>query len=164
LSQELNSLGFRLWLDAGVHTAADANELGKMGIDRIVAGLETLRGPDELLAMVDQWGERIAFSLDLKEGRPLCEVAAWGTFDPENIAMRAIQIGLKHVLVLDVSRVGIGMGTGTEALIARLSSRFPSVEFIAGGGVRGPEDLVRLRQCGAAAVLVSSALHSGKLP
>ena len=35
--------------------------------------------------------------------------------------------------------------------------------MIAGGGVRGPEDLRLLRQCGVGTALIASALHDGRL-
>jgi phosphoribosylformimino-5-aminoimidazole carboxamide ribotide isomerase len=67
------------------------------------------------------------------------------------------------LIVLDLARVGLGGGTGTEALSARLAEAYPDVEVFAGGGVRGSEDLHRLRACGAAGVLVASALHDRRL-
>src|SRR5262245_9658046 len=45
-----------------------------------------------------------------------------------------------------------------------LSGRLPDrVEVVAGGGVRGPVGVRRLRTCGVCAVLVASALHDGRL-
>jgi phosphoribosylformimino-5-aminoimidazole carboxamide ribotide isomerase len=159
----LRDRGNQLWLDAGVRTIADAERLAEAGIDRIVVGLETVEGPGELRRTSCAWPDHIAFSLDLKSGIPLGNLQSWGTDDPQVIARRAIDMGIERVIVLDLHRVGTGQGTGTEELISRLAARHPNVEFIAGGGVRGPKDLVRLRDCGAAAALVSSALHSGAL-
>jgi phosphoribosylformimino-5-aminoimidazole carboxamide ribotide isomerase len=67
------------------------------------------------------------------------------------------------MIVLDLSRVGVGSGTGTEELCARLGSALPDVELIAGGGIRGPEDLRRLKKCGVGTALAASALHDGRL-
>jgi len=44
-----------------------------------------------------------------------------------------------------------------------LATTFPGVEISAGGGVRGVEDLSRLRDGGVQNVLVASALHDGRL-
>ena len=65
--------------------------------------------------------------------------------------------------MLDLARVGLGLGTGTEVLIRKLRKGWPKLELIAGGGVRGREDLARLEAAGADAVLVASALHEGSL-
>ena len=72
-------------------------------------------------------------------------------------------LGVRRMIVLDLARVGIGEGTGTEKLCARLTAAHPSLEVIAGGGVRGPEDLRRLTGCGVRTALVASALHDGRL-
>jgi phosphoribosylformimino-5-aminoimidazole carboxamide ribotide isomerase len=71
--------------------------------------------------------------------------------------------GVRRLLVLDLARVGVSAGTGTEAVCARLAAAHAEVEILAGGGVRGPEDLDRLRRSGVKGVLVASALHEGKL-
>src|SRR5262249_37669965 len=58
--------GFRLWVDAGIRAAEDAAALEEAGVERIVAGLETLAGPQELGRLCDRLGDRVVFSLDLK--------------------------------------------------------------------------------------------------
>src|SRR5262245_21166404 len=67
--------GFHLWVDAGLRQAADAAPLVDAGVDSLVAGLETLVGPDELAALCRAYGRRVVFSLDLRQGRPLGD---WG--------------------------------------------------------------------------------------
>jgi phosphoribosylformimino-5-aminoimidazole carboxamide ribotide isomerase len=158
----LRALGCVLWVDAGLRAAADVEPVLAAGVERVVAGLETLAGPEELRRLCDRCGERVVFSLDLKDGRPLGDTAAWGG-DARAIACDAIALGVRRVLVLDLARVGSGGGTGTEDLCRHLATAYPEVEVIAGGGVRGPDDLRRLEQCGVRAALVASALHDGRL-
>jgi phosphoribosylformimino-5-aminoimidazole carboxamide ribotide isomerase len=146
-------LGMRLWVDAGVRNAADAMRLADCGCD-IIAGLETVPSPEVLQEIVNAVGaERTIFSLDLRDGMPMRN---WG-------ADAAIATGIRRVIVLDLARVGGSSGTGTEQLCRNLASTYPHLEVIAGGGVRGPEDLQRLEVCGVKAVLVASALHDKKV-
>jgi len=153
--------GFTLWVDAGLRRAEQAAALFEAGVSRVVAGLETLAGPEELTALCHSWGEQVVFSLDLKGGRPL-GCSGWPA-EPLQIANAAVACGVRRVLILDLVRVGEGQGTGTEDLCRALTLAHPGVEISAGGGVRGVEDLRRLRDCGVAAVLVASALHDGRL-
>jgi phosphoribosylformimino-5-aminoimidazole carboxamide ribotide isomerase len=153
--------GFRLLVDAGVREVADARPL--TAVDGIVAGLETIADPGVLEALCREFGDHIYFSLDLKEGRPLGNVAAWGETDPWSIAVRAIRGGIRNLIVLDLAQVGMNAGAGTEALCSRLAEAFPHVTLLAGGGVRGVDDLHRMRRCGIHAALVASALHDGRL-
>jgi phosphoribosylformimino-5-aminoimidazole carboxamide ribotide isomerase len=162
--QALRGLGFRLWVDAGVHKLPEAAALAEMGIEGVVVGLETVAGPRILSEIIRAIGsERVIFSLDLREAQPLGNIDLWQNPDPHVIATEAIQSGVKRLLVLDLARVGMEGGTGTEDLCARLAREFPSVQFLAGGGIRGLADLQRLRQFGVHAALVASALHDGRL-
>jgi phosphoribosylformimino-5-aminoimidazole carboxamide ribotide isomerase len=159
----LQADGFRLWIDAGVRDSNRVHLLAEAGAECVVIGLETAAGPDVLAEACRMLGERVVFSLDLEGGTPLGNAAAWGTTEPEAIAERAVALGVRRLIVLDLTRVGVGDGTGTEDLCARLTAAHPEVEVIAGGGVRGAADLRRLRTCGVRTALVASALHDGRL-
>jgi phosphoribosylformimino-5-aminoimidazole carboxamide ribotide isomerase len=159
----LRRAGFSLWVDAGVRDAAAAAALCAVGVEGIVIGLETIAGPAELARACAGLGDRVIFSLDLKGGEPLGNLAAWQRPVARGIAAEAITLGVRRLLVLDLLRVGEGGGLGTESLCAALTAQHPGVEVAAGGGVRGLADLLRLRECGVAAALVASALHDGTL-
>ena len=100
------------------------------GCVRLVAGLETLAGPDALAELVQQAGPaRLVFSLDLKDGQPRRPWAAWQSDDPGSIAaVTAVAVGVRRVLVLDLARVGVGTGTGTEGFCSRLKANYPELE------------------------------------
>ena len=156
--QAIRALGVRLWVDAGVRDGDGAKVLAEARCD-VVAGLETVPGPDELREIVEAVGaERVVFSLDLRDGVPL---RAWPGH--ESPVPTAIAAGITRLIVLDLARVGGGAGTGTDDLCRELTSTYPHVEVIAGGGVAGLADVRRLEACGVRGVLVASALHDGRL-
>jgi HisA/HisF family protein len=159
----LQKQGCHLWVDAGVVTWEDAAALDQFGVRTVVVGLETVAGPAVLASIVELLGDRAVFSLDLRGGVPLGNGLLWKSQDAEGIAAEAIALGVKRLLVLDLQRVGVGEGTGTEALCARLTKSIPYVEISAGGGVRGLDDLRQLRDRGVQNMLVASALHDGRL-
>jgi phosphoribosylformimino-5-aminoimidazole carboxamide ribotide isomerase len=159
---ELISDGFSPWIDAGVREAKRVRRLADAGAERIIVGLETA-GPAVLAEACGAFGDQIVFSLDLKGGEPLGDMAAWGISDAEAIVEKAVAFGVRRLIVLDLAQVGAAGGTGTEELCALLTAAHPGLDVIAGGGVRGPEDLHRLRNCGVGTVLVASALHDGQL-
>jgi phosphoribosylformimino-5-aminoimidazole carboxamide ribotide isomerase len=161
LFHRMSSAGFTLWVDAGLQTAEEVPPLVGAGVSRIVAGLETLAGPDELERVCDTHSETV-FSLDLREGRPLLGGSGWPSDVGEILAL-ALGLGVQRILLLDLARVGVGTGTGTEALCRRLATSYPEVEISAGGGVRGIDDLRNLAADGVGAALVASALHDGRL-
>jgi len=164
--RELLGLGLNLWIDAGLTNVAQARRLAEFstGITGLVAGLESLAGPEDLAELLAEVGrERLVFSLDLKAGQPLTSAPAWQEQSAESIAATAIELGVARMIVLDLSRVGEGQGVGTEELCRWLRDQSPELELTAGGGVRSRADLESLEQAGCDAALVASALHDGRI-
>jgi phosphoribosylformimino-5-aminoimidazole carboxamide ribotide isomerase len=164
LTNGVARLGAPLWLDAGVRTAADASDALASGASRVVVGLETLPSFDALADICRAMGsERVAFSLDLRDGAPL---GADETIEPgasaHTLAARAVDAGAGAVIVLDLARVGTGAGVDL-ALMHRVRAAVPHVALFAGGGVRGPDDLTQLSDVGCDGALVATALHDGRL-
>jgi phosphoribosylformimino-5-aminoimidazole carboxamide ribotide isomerase len=161
------TLGFHIWIDPGVVDVASLAPLLELdhASSTIVVGLETVRGPRELTKIVDQVGAgRVVFSLDLFEGSArIASPAAWGIEDPLELAEAAIECGVRHVLILDLARVGTGRGLGTHSLTERIRDSHPSILFTVGGGISRIEEIADLREGGAAGVLVGSAIHDGRI-
>jgi len=166
LFADLIDSGFKCWVDAGMGFVAFASLLEKhsrpdAGV--VVLGLESAPSHRDLPDLLQVIGpSRFAFSLDLRDGRPLGNPHLWSA-DPESNANAVIEAGARKLIVLDLSRVGVGEGVGTEELCASIKSRHPDIELIAGGGVRGPNDVRRLHEAGVSAILVASALHDLRL-
>jgi phosphoribosylformimino-5-aminoimidazole carboxamide ribotide isomerase len=162
--RHLESHGFQLWVDAGIRTEDHAGPLADVGVAGIVVGLETLSGPGQLAVICQHFGrEQIVFSLDLKGGQPLGDVQRWQQPNALGIAAEAAAVGVRRMIVLDLARVGMAGGTGTESLCQQLHEAHPQVDLIAGGGVRHDDDLRRLAENGLWGALVASALHDGHL-
>jgi len=70
--------------------------------------------------------------------------------------------GLQHVLCTDISRDGALTGPNLE-LYAQLVDTYPGILLQASGGVRNVDDLVALRNNGAAAAITGRALLEGTI-
>jgi phosphoribosylformimino-5-aminoimidazole carboxamide ribotide isomerase len=169
LYRELMRLGLDLWIDAGLRNAEQAHALARFEVDGrrvagIVAGLESLADPQTLADICAAVGtQRLIFSLDLKQGLPLAGSPAWRGLSAEQIAAVALRAGVRRMIVLDLAQVGMDAGVGTLPLCRTLRSLAPELQIVAGGGVRGPDDLDALARAGCDAALVASALHDGRL-
>ena len=154
------------WLDVGIGRT-QVCDLPDLPHVRPVVGFETCRLPDTLTETLRAAGGRpVAFSIDLKRGGLLGDWRSWslqGDRDALTLARRAVGLGVRTLIVLDLARVGTGTGAGTEPLLTAIRAEFPDVELIAGGGVRSWDDVDRLGEAGADAVLVASPLHDGTL-
>jgi phosphoribosylformimino-5-aminoimidazole carboxamide ribotide isomerase len=160
LFRSLRDLGLTLWADAGVRGPENLSALFEAGVDRVIVGLETVRGPGALAEIIEEAGaERVVFSLDLHQGRPMIDTrAAWGTDRVAEITSRAIDEGIVRLIHLDLARVGTGRGV---AALPTLPA--PGVEWIVGGGIAGIEEIRELGRSGFDGVLVGSALHDGRI-
>ncbi|MSQ94179.1 MAG: hisA/hisF family protein [Gemmataceae bacterium] len=163
--RRLQKEGFRLWIDAGIRTDQDeaVASLTQADCASMIVGLESIEGPHELRQLVERIGAgRVVFSLDIKASKPLGRTKVWSFEDPWKIAEQAVEeIGVRRMIVLDLARVGIGSGAGTDELCASLKCAYPDIQLTAGGGVRGMDDVRRLTELGVDHVLVASALHDG---
>ncbi len=163
-SAAIKALGISLWVDAGIRDLESARRLAEASIEQVIVGLETLPGPETLAEIVRSVGsDRITFSLDLKRGEPMGDRARWRRANAFGIAVEAISLGIRRILLLDLAHVGLGAGTGTEELCQRLVLQCRDLAILVGGGVRHLQDLQKFKQLGARAALVASALHDGRI-
>jgi phosphoribosylformimino-5-aminoimidazole carboxamide ribotide isomerase len=167
--EEIRDAGLKVWLDAGVGNSEVARKLtdqtnaAKIDV-RLVIGLESLESEDELTSIIEVCGhKRPIFSLDMKNGQPLVHNPAWRDSPPLWLAKMAITAGIQDLIVLDLADVGTSGGARTLDLCCEIRRLTAAGNLIAGGGVRGLEDLRAMASAGCNAALVSSALHDGRL-
>ena len=162
--QAIADLGLTIWLDAGVRDAADVGRLRDLGASRIIAGLETLAGPDALARIVATLGpSTVALSLDLRDGVPIVAPASTWLGDPRdeaNLVDQGTRAGIRAIIRLDLAHVGTGRGV---ASVPDVTGQDPRIDWITGGGVAGAADLATLARLGYTAALVGSAWHDGRI-
>jgi phosphoribosylformimino-5-aminoimidazole carboxamide ribotide isomerase len=163
LIRSIAALGPSVWLDAGIASVADARAAFDAGASRLVLGLETLISFATLASICNELGrERTAFSLDLRNGAPMTASPELAHHSVDALVTRAVDAGAGAVIVLDVARVGTNAGPDLD-LIERVRTAAPAIMLIAGGGIRGRNDLARLQDAGCDAALVATALLNGRL-
>jgi phosphoribosylformimino-5-aminoimidazole carboxamide ribotide isomerase len=154
-----------VWLDAGVTSVEGAWHAVELGAAHVVVGLETLQSFAALAAICAAiGGERVAFSLDLRSGRPLTRAgfSSRGDATPHMLAAHAAEAGVGSVIVIDLAKVGAAAGLDL-AMVAAVREAVPQLTLLAGGGVRGAQDLAALADIGCDGVLVATALLGGRL-
>lgn len=140
----------RLWVDAGIARLADAERWRAQHNVDIVIGSESLKDAGELGAVRNN--ARFALSLDF---------SAQGFLGDAEI-LRDVDLWPANIIVMTLARVGAGQGPDLDRL-AEILSRAKGRNVYAAGGARGLDDLVALKEAGAAGALVATALHDGRL-
>ena len=162
-----------IWLDAGTATLTALEKLSRqIPLDMlayVIIALECCPQPQDLEQVFEAVGPtRAVFSLDLKGGQLIvpdthADASLWQTMNAIGVARKAVEIGFRKMIVLDVAAVGGGQGVETLSLTRNLAGKFPDLEIISGGGVRSVADLKSLASAGCQYALVASALHDGRI-
>lgn len=168
LLTRLATTGSDLWIDAGT--------AGPKIWDLIDAGQRTrFIIPTESFASLDAWSAacekldvtQVVMGLDLLGTQMrFLDQARSPTIQSDDLAEnispwinKAISLGVKSILVLDLSYVGTNRGAGTIRSCETISRHWPSMQLISGGGVRKAADVELLLNAGCERVLVATALH-----
>lgn len=165
---EMIRAGSKLLLDAGIDSVDKARQVkawnqAGASLHRVIVALESLRNSSQLRALLDTLGvDKAIFSLDLQAGTPLVR-ETWDVASPMEIAELAVGVGFRQIIVLDLADVGMASGNQSISVCQEIRRRWPDVQLISGGGVRGYADLDALVKAGCDGALVASALHDGRL-
>jgi phosphoribosylformimino-5-aminoimidazole carboxamide ribotide isomerase len=147
-------------LGGGIRTAADARALLDAGVDRVILGTAAVENPELVDALADEYPDGVMVSLDASDGEVV--VSGWteGTgLDPADAAARYEELGAAAILFTDVDVEG--QQAGVRADVVERVVAAVEVPVVASGGVAAVEDVVALRDAGAAAVVVGTALYEG---
>lgn len=162
IKQVAEKTGLSLLVDAGVTGLERAHRLMDNGMTILVIGTETLKSKDFVAEALHQFGgDRVVVSLDLKDGRVLTQPTFTGPNEPLQLLGEFKALGVKQVIILDLSRVGSGEGVDTDFLKAAIAET--GTDVYVGGGVRDVADLVELRSIGVSGALIATSLHTGKI-
>ncbi|QKG92642.1 1-(5-phosphoribosyl)-5-[(5-phosphoribosylamino)methylideneamino]imidazole-4-carboxamide isomerase [Halorubrum salinarum] len=150
-----------LQLGGGIRTAEGARDLLDLGLDRVILGTAAVETP-EIVAEIDEThAGSVVVSLDAKDGEVV--VSGWteGTgLDPAEAAARYEELGAGAILFTNVDVEGQLEGIDREAVESVVDA--VDIPVIASGGVATVEDVVDLKEAGAAAVVVGTALYEGE--
>ena len=148
-------------LGGGIRTADDAMALLDGGVDRVILGTAAIGHPEIVAAISDTHPDSVLVSLDAKAGEVV--VSGWteGTgLEPAAAATRYEELGAGGILFTDVDVEGQLGGVRTDPVEQLTDS--VDIPVVASGGVTTIEDILALRDAGADAVVVGTALYEGK--
>jgi len=149
-----------LQLGGGIRTAEGARDLLDLGLDRVILGTAAVESPEIVAAIDETHPDSVVVSLDAKDGEVV--VSGWteGTgLDPAEAASRYADLGAGAILFTNVDVEGQLAGID-RAAVERVVEAV-DVPVVASGGVATTDDVVALKEAGAAAVVVGTALYEG---
>ena len=133
------------------------------GLDRVILGTAAVENPDFVREAVAAYGEKIAVGVDLKDG--YVAVKGWtekSTLDAHTFCRQMQDIGVKTLIVTDISKDGAMQGTN-HGLYSDLQAAFPTLQFVASGGVSSMEDVKRLADANLYGAIIGKAYYIGAI-
>jgi phosphoribosylformimino-5-aminoimidazole carboxamide ribotide isomerase len=144
----------------GIRSLVDATDLLGPGVDRVILGTAAVENPGIVGEISAAHPDSVVVSLDAKDGEVVVEGWTEGTgLDPVEAAGRYADLGAAAILFTNVDVEGQQTGVRTEPV--RELAESVDIPVVASGGVADVEDVVELRDAGAAAVVVGTALYEG---
>ena len=159
---ECKTLGMKIQVGGGIRSCEDAASLLEIGVDRIILSTAAIRDPQLVKSLADSFGsEHINIALDSRDGK--ISIEGWqkqSEHTAVEMGIRFEELGAGSLLFTNIDTEGLmqGVNTGpTEELVNSVN-----IPVIASGGVTSLDDLIAIKKTGACAVVVGSALYTGK--
>ncbi|OGC21688.1 1-(5-phosphoribosyl)-5-[(5-phosphoribosylamino)methylideneamino]imidazole-4-carboxamide isomerase [candidate division WOR-1 bacterium RIFOXYB2_FULL_42_35] len=162
LKQIIKEFDLPIQAGGGIRNYDQIKELIEYGLDRVILGTTAIKNANLLGQVCQEFGEHIAVSIDAKSGK--VAAAGWTEVTKKDIltlAKEAIELGVKRFIYTDISRDGMLQGPNFEGIKAFASE--VSIPVIAAGGISSQEDIIKLKETGAAGCIVGKALYEGKV-
>lgn len=162
VEQVVGSTPLEVQVAGGVRTAEDFDALVDAGAHRIVMGTAAVRDPRLLERCARSQPGRVLAALDVREG--MAAVSGWMESEPVVIGSllgRWDGLPLGGVILTCIDRDGTMTGPDLETL-ARVR-RMTGLELLYSGGIASLEDIARVGESGAQAVILGKALYEGRI-
>jgi phosphoribosylformimino-5-aminoimidazole carboxamide ribotide isomerase len=145
----------------GIRSVDLAQELLK-SVDRVVLGTLAYKDPESVEKLTKQFGsDRIVVAVDQMQGKVMID--GWRKSSGMNM-LDAIekfkQIDVEYFLLTSIDRDGTLIGPDIDKLNQACSK---NVNIIASGGISRNEDIIKVKQTGAYAVILGKALYDRKV-
>jgi len=149
----------------GIRKMETIDDLILSGIDRVILGTSSINEPDLIKKACAKQGEKIAVSIDVKEGKPA--VKGWTEVSEKDVvelAKELIGLGVKRFIYTDIMRDGTLTGPNIEGV--KTFAKAIIIPVIASGGVSSKEDVEHLKglsKYGVEGCIIGKALYEGKI-
>jgi phosphoribosylformimino-5-aminoimidazole carboxamide ribotide isomerase len=160
--EDVIECGLPVQVAGGVRTSAQVEAWIGAGAAAVVMGTAAVREPELLAECAQRFPGHVMAALDVREGKPL--VSGWTEteqLDISELIPRWNVLPLAGLILTATERDGTLAGPDVETLSRVLGMTQLPVQY--GGGIGSLNDIRRVRETRAAAVILGRSLYEGKL-
>lgn len=163
LRRIVESLDLFVQVGGGIRSRRDVESLLDLGVDRVIMGTAALERPEMVEDLAKDFGsEKIMVALDVR-GRKVTTEGWQRDLDKTAVELGALfqERGAGSILFTNIDVEGQVRGVETGPV--RQLVETVDIPVIAAGGVSTVDDIIALRDAGAAGAVVGTAIYTGKL-
>lgn len=158
----VNSVSVDIEVGGGIRDIQSIECFLKMGVSRVILGTSAIKDKEFLKDAILKYGEKIAVGVDFKDDK----VCTNGWLEKSEVnyldfCKELEQIGVKNIIVTDISKDGTLKGVNFEALLEL--SKILDINITASGGISCLEDIEKLNKMNIYAAITGKAIYSNKL-
>ena len=159
IAKELN---IPVELGGGIRSLDTIKHLLENGVSRVILGTIAIEDENLLKTAVDTYGEKIAVGIDCTDGK----VYGRGWLEGSNLdyldfAKKMENIGVKNIIVTDISKDGTLQGANVE-MLKKLKSTV-DIDITASGGVRDLDNIKELMEIDLYGAITGKAIYAETL-
>lgn len=158
----LREIDIPVQVGGGIRNIERIESLLSIAVSRVILGSAALKNEQFLDEAVAKFGEKIAVSIDAKNGYVATD--GWTkTSDVKAIdfAKKLQKKGVKTIIYTDIAKDGMLQGPNFAEL--EKMNRETTMDVIASGGVTSIEDLKKLAEFNMYGAIIGKALYTGKI-
>lgn len=158
----IQSLNIPVEIGGGLRTSEAVQAILETGAARAVVGTRAATDPDWAVELCKTHPDRIVIALDARDG--VVTIKGWQESAEVTVQELAVQLASGRpaaFLYTDVARDGMLTRPNFHAVEQLIETT--DIPVIASGGVSSSDDIQRLGECGADAVITGKALYEGRL-
>ena len=148
----------------GIKTEKDVQIVFNSGAQWATVGSIAVKNREEFVKWILQFGaEKFLLGADVKDEK--IAVSGWTETTEVNIFDFLQQYtgkGVTNVFCTDVSKDGLLAGPSLD-LYKKIIERFPSLHFIASGGVSNMKDVEDLAEIGCSGAIIGKAIYENRI-
>lgn len=147
-------------LGGGLRSIDDIAAALGAGIDVAVLGTVAVTDPELVADVCKRFPGKIAVSIDFSAGK--VALRGWrdqSEIDPFDLARGLDKSGVAEIIITDIGRDGTLTEPNYDAVQESVDA--VNVPVIASGGVAHPDHVAKLKEIGAAGVIIGQALYTG---
>ncbi len=154
--------GLKIELGGGIRSMEDLAAADTMGVYRMVIGSMAVESPPFVKQAVAKYGERIAVSIDAKDG--FVKTSGWTKCSRLNyldFAKAMEKLGVQTIIFTDIDTDGTLCGPAMDKLL--VLKHETNCFIIASGGISDIEDIKKLKAANLDGAIIGKAYYAGTI-